>query len=69
MENADLISGARAIASRLGLTERQVRHHHELGRIPTFKIGTTIVARRSTLNAWLAECAAKAAAERAEGGR
>jgi hypothetical protein len=57
---ADLLSGARAIAEFLGIREKQIRHRIEAGLIPTFKLGGTICARRSTLNAWLAEVEALA---------
>ncbi len=53
--DADLLYGAKAIATFLGLTEKQARHRIENGQIPAFTIGTTICARRSTLNKWLAD--------------
>lgn len=64
MEEIDIVSGAPAIAKALGLSERQVRLHHEKRRIPTFKIGKTVCARRSTLNAWLASLEAAATSDR-----
>lgn len=52
---ADLLFGAGAVAGAVGLTRRQVYHASECGHMPLFKIGTTICARRSTLNRWFAE--------------
>jgi excisionase family DNA binding protein len=54
-ETSDLLYGATAIANWLGLTERQVRDRINKGEIPSFRIGGTICARRSTLATWLAE--------------
>ena len=56
----DLLYGAPAIASFLGLKEKQCRHRIEKGLIPTFRIGGTICALRSQLNAWLHEQASGA---------
>lgn len=54
---SDLLYGVPAIAAHLGVSARQARHLGETGAIPTFKLpGNKIIcARRSTLNAWLAE--------------
>jgi hypothetical protein len=60
----DLLYGAKAIAGFLGLPRRAAEHRIDAGLIPTFKMGGTICARRSTLNAWLAEAEARAQAER-----
>lgn len=49
----DLLFGVPAIAQFLGLGEWQARHQIRNGRIPTFKIGKSICARRSTLQTWL----------------
>lgn len=46
---SDLLYGVDAIASHLALTKRQALHLHEKGEIPTFKMGRTVCARRSTL--------------------
>ena len=54
-KEADLIYGAPAIASFLGLKEKQCRHRIEAGLIPTFRMGGTICALRSQLNVWLRE--------------
>jgi hypothetical protein len=63
----DLVFGARAIGSTLGLTPRQVYHAAAHAHLPTFKIGGTICARKSTLMAWfsrLEEPAGAAPADR-----
>ena len=59
-DRADLLYGVPAIATYLGLTDKQVRHRAEAGDIPTFKIGGTVCARRSSLSAWLAQLEARA---------
>ena len=48
-----LLHGAQAIAKFLGLTERQVRHRIADGILPTFKIGGTVCAVRTSLVDWL----------------
>lgn len=47
----DLLTGFAEIAAELGWTERQVKHRHETGGLPTFTLGggRTVYARRSTL--------------------
>lgn len=57
----DLLMGADAIAAFLGVTRRQTYHLAYGGILPTFKLGGTVVARRSTLTRWLAEQEALAA--------
>lgn len=51
----DIAYGAEAIAVMLGLTGRQVYRLSERARLPIFKIGGTICARRSTVMAWIEE--------------
>ncbi|WP_286880878.1 hypothetical protein [Sphingomonas sp.] len=46
---ADLLYGVKAIAAHLQMTVKQVYHLHAKGDLPTFKIGATVCARRSTL--------------------
>lgn len=65
MENAhhtgladDMLQGAAAIGSFMGLGERQV--YHQRNRLPVFKIGALLCARKSTLMRWIAEQEAKA---------
>jgi hypothetical protein len=45
----DLLYGAKAIADFLGLKERSAQHLIETKRIPFFKVGKTVCARRSKL--------------------
>lgn len=59
-DKADLLYGVKAIAAFLSVPSRAAQHRIDQGVIPTFRIGASICARRSTLNAWLAECEAKA---------
>ncbi len=59
-DQADIIWRLKAIAKFLGLSERSTQHRIDKGEIPTFKMGGTICARRSTLNTWIAEQEAKA---------
>lgn len=62
-DRADLLYGVPAMAAYLGLSEKQLRHRIEAGSIPSFKIGGTVCARRSSINEWLAEQEAKARAQ------
>ncbi len=48
-QNLDLCYGLEAIAKAIGLGTRQVQHLHDKGELPTFKMGRTVCARRSTL--------------------
>jgi excisionase family DNA binding protein len=52
-DNCDLLIGANAIADTLGITRRQAYKLIYAGDLPTFKLGGSVAARRSTLNAWL----------------
>ncbi|HEX7853831.1 MAG TPA: phage terminase large subunit family protein [Sphingobium sp.] len=63
--SVDLLYGMEAIGSEIGLTARQVEHLVSLGELPTFKMGRTVCARRSTL---AKHFAAQEAAARAAGG-
>ena len=51
---ADILRGADAIAGYLGFPRRAVYHAAAKGSIPTFRVGETICARKSTLTAWIA---------------
>lgn len=51
----DLVFGAAAIAKATGLTRRRVYHLTEQGHMPTFRLGATLCARRSTLRRWFEE--------------
>lgn len=50
----DLLIGANAIAAALGITRRQTYKLIYGDELPTFKLGGSVAARRSTLNGWLA---------------
>jgi hypothetical protein len=50
----DMLEGAEAIAAFLGLTRRQVFNLVRERRLPFFKLGQKIFARKSTLVAHLA---------------
>ena len=60
----DLLLGAAAIAGYLGINARQAYRLIYSGVLPTFKLGSAVSARRSSLNLWLAEqeAASKASA-------
>lgn len=51
----ELLIGAPAIAAMLGIKRRQVYKLLYAGILPTFKLGGSVAARRSTLSTWLAE--------------
>ena len=51
----DIEFGAAAIAKTTGLTRRRVYHLTQEGHMPTFRIGATLCARRSTLRRWFEE--------------
>ena len=62
-QKADLLYGAGRIAEFLGLTPDAVYHLAAQKRIPTFRIGRTICARRTTIAAKIAELEADSSAE------
>jgi len=49
VDTLDLLYGVPKIAAFLGLTKRATYHLVEARRIPTFKIGATVCARRASL--------------------
>ncbi|MBV9521116.1 MAG: helix-turn-helix domain-containing protein [Hyphomicrobiales bacterium] len=55
MVTGDLLYGVRAIAAHLGLRDRQALHLVESGKLPHFRLGKKICARRSSLAAWIVE--------------
>lgn len=61
-ENEDLLYGVPAIAGFLKLKPSAVYHLAAKGTLPTFKIGSKVCARRSSLSTWLAELEAKGGA-------
>jgi excisionase family DNA binding protein len=50
-EGPDLLYGAAKIADYLGVKRSVVYHLVETGRLPSFKVGAVVCARRSKLNA------------------
>lgn len=60
----DVLKGAEAIALFLGEDPRAVFYAISRGRIPHYRVGNNIRARRSTLSTWIAgqEQAARASA-------
>lgn len=65
----DLLHGVPAIAVHLSMTTAQVYHLHDQGRLPTFRMGRTVCARKSTLAAHFAALEAGAAPKGADDGR
>lgn len=51
--DGDLLMGANAIAATLGITRRQAYRLIYDGLLPTFKLGGTVSARKSSLLRWL----------------
>ena len=49
----DLLRGADQIAAYLGLSRRQAYHVISHKRLPTFRLGTVICARKSSLLRWI----------------
>ncbi|MFN3506231.1 MAG: hypothetical protein ACK4ZU_02060 [Allorhizobium sp.] len=62
-DDAELLVGHKAIARFLGLSPRFVSWHDEQGRLPTFRMGKSVCARKSTIRQWLEEME-KSAAEK-----
>ena len=50
----DLLRGERAIGAYLGVSAGLVRHHHQAGTIPTFKVAGTMCATPAALDDWRA---------------
>lgn len=59
-KDPDLLYGLKAIADALSIRLKQAEHLHESKQIPTFKLGSTVCSRKSSINRWLADCEAKA---------
>ncbi|AWJ87619.1 DNA-binding protein (plasmid) [Azospirillum sp. TSH58] len=53
--SADLMPGADKIAGFLGMDRRTVYHLAQTGKIPVFRMGNTICARKSTILRWIAD--------------
>ena len=54
-ENSDLLQGYAEIGEHLRMTPNAAKHRVKSEAIPVFRMGRIVCARRSTLNAWLAE--------------
>ncbi len=52
---SDVLRGADAIAKFMGLPRRAVYHSASKGTLPVFRLGETVLARKSTLLAWIGE--------------
>lgn len=52
-DDTELLVGHKAIARFLGLSPRFVSWHDEQGRLPTFRVGKSVCARKSTMRQWL----------------
>lgn len=53
--SADLLRGADAIAVYLGFPRRTIYHAVAKGHLPSFRMGDTVCARKSTLTSWISE--------------
>lgn len=53
--DSDLLYGMPAIARHLNIRTRQAHHLKEKGGLPIFDLAGVLCARRSTLNAWIAD--------------
>ena len=49
----DILRGAAAIANHLGFPRRTIYHLIAIGKLPHFRLGETICARKSTLASWI----------------
>jgi predicted DNA-binding transcriptional regulator AlpA len=59
MPAGDLLMGADAIAGFLGITRRQAYRLVYDDIIPSFKLGGTVAARRSSLTRWMEDLEGK----------
>ncbi|UVK44830.1 excisionase family DNA-binding protein [Mesorhizobium sp. AR07] len=50
---ADILRGADAIAQHLGFPRRAIYHLVSKGGLPSFRLGETVCARKSTLAKWI----------------
>ena len=51
---SDILRGADEIAAFMGLDKRAIYHAASRQKLPTFRVGAIICARRSTLLTWIA---------------
>jgi excisionase family DNA binding protein len=59
----DLLHGADQIAGFLGVTRRAVYHLAEKGKVPIFRMGAKLCARKTRLLAWIEEQETRASAQ------
>ena len=52
----EIITGAAAIGRAVGLPRRRVYTEAAAGRLPVFRLGATLCAKRASLAAWIAHC-------------
>jgi excisionase family DNA binding protein len=52
-EALELLTGADEIAAFIGVKPRRIYHLAETKRLPVFRMGATLCARRSTLVRWI----------------
>jgi hypothetical protein len=67
-EVLDLLTGADAIAAFMGVKPRRIYHLAETQRLPVFRMGSTLCARRSTLLRWIEDMESSAGASAAHSG-
>jgi excisionase family DNA binding protein len=60
IEELELLTGADEIAAFIGVKARRIYHLAETKRLPVFRLGATLCARRSTLVRWIEEMERKA---------
>ena len=60
--NTDLLRGSKAIAEYLGVSDRFIQEVCRNGRLPHFRLGSMLCARKSTLLAWIADSERRTAA-------
>lgn len=54
-QKSDLLYGVKAIADFLGLREKQCRNRIDREIIPSFRVGRSVCARKSSLQKWIDE--------------
>jgi len=53
VEELELLTGADEIAAFIGVKPRRIYHLAETKRLPVFRLGATLCARKSTLVKWI----------------
>lgn len=57
--SGEILYGVKAIAAFLGVRDRQALHLVETDRIPFFRVGKIVCARRAALRTWISQQEAK----------